>query len=260
MKMLVFKLVKIAKLALRLKQTLVPVHGNQSGSTLLIVAVGIAIVTAVAMAYANMYASVRKVQAKVDFLNAVAQIQLTLANTANDANSWARTTSDSTNNSSMNCIQNQNCTVAVNATGFVLWPAGTTSFTNLSDAVYDGTNASSGYTLTGQPCTTFSTSGNRQCPIHVNLTWATPGCGPAPCQAPITVAAEILFRPGAGSAVGDINESHTTLSFTQNSSTSGDPCATPVPPSEVATCASPNYSNDTLICTSTGFRCGQVYY
>ena len=231
---------------------------NDAGSTILTAVIAIAIVSALSVLYANVYASIRQAQTKNDLLNSISQIQLTIANTANDANSWAATLGDSSHNSTMNCIALQNCTTAVGPTEFILWPASESSYTTLTNAVYNGTSASQGFTRTGQPCTTFSLSGNADCPLHVNMTWSTPSCVPGSCQ--ITITADILYRPGPGvSGAALINESRFTLSFIQASNTSNDPCASPAPPAEVSTCLTPPYPADHLICTGTGYVCGQVY-
>ena len=240
----------------RLKMRLI---GFQSGSAILNAVIGIAAISALSLAYANVYASVRQAQAKNDFLNTVSQIQLTIANTVNDANSWKATVGDGSHNSSMTCIASRNCTSAVAATSFVLWPASESTYASLSTAIYDGTSASRGFTLAAKPCSTFSLSGSADCPIHVTMKWSTTGCTPAPCDAPITVSINILYRPAGSSVFGQIDETRYTLSFLQASNTSIDPCAGSPPSTEVSLCATPPYSGDSLVCTGTGYRCGQVY-
>jgi hypothetical protein len=234
---------------------------NQMGSSILITLVAIGVISVLALAYVDLQISIKKAQARVDSLNTISQIQLNIANTMNDANSWGATIADSSHNSSMACLANQNCTAPVSSTNFVVWPAGVTNYSDLSAAVYNGISPTQGFRLNGQPCTTFSMSGNDSCPLHVDLKWSTTGCGPAPCSAPVSITANILYKPVTPGAIGLLNESLLTLTFHQRSSlTASDPCSGPAPTSEAAFCASPPYSNYRLICTSTGFRCGQVYY
>jgi hypothetical protein len=224
--------------------------------------VGISVISVLSFAYAGVYAATQKLQSKVDFLNTIAQIQLNIANTVNDSNSWQVTLSDSNHNSAMNCIATKTCTAAMEPTGFVLWPAQTTNYSdsNLAEAIYNGINPSAGYTLSGQPCSRFSASGNGSCPIHVNLKWSTPGCTPAPCSPSVEITADILFRPGANSTLGSINESHLALNFRQKSVETAIPCSGIPPAKEVALCQHPPYPGYKMYCTATGFRCGRVYY
>ena len=233
---------------------------NQSGSTILMAVVGIAMVSMVSLAYIDIYSSTRQIQGKVNFFNTISQIQLNITNTVNDANSFAATLADSAHNSNMSCISNRNCTTAISSTGFVLWPAGTTNYSYLAQSLYDGTSPSAGYTLSGQTCSTFSMSGNSSCPIHVNLAWSTPGCAPAPCSAAVIMTANILYRPGTDSQFGSIDESQLALSFVQKSTSLAIPCSGAPPAPDAALCSSPPYPEYRLLCTATGFKCGQVYY
>lgn len=235
-------------------------HRNQRGSTLIAAISGIAIVSILSIAYADMYSSARKLQQRVDLLNTITQIQMNMTNTANDAKSWAASLNDSRHNPSMSCLAKDQCAAAITPTAFVLWPASVTNYEHVSNAVYDGTNASAGFTLNGQPCSTFSTSGNKDCPLHVNLKWSTPGCTPTPCQPVVTVTADILFRPGTKSSFSSVNENDLKLSFVQTSVGSPFPCSGAIPADEATLCASPPYPEDRLYCTPNGFRCGRVFY
>lgn len=238
--------------------------------------IGIAVIATVSALFADIYATARTEQNKVDLLNTIAQIQLTIVNTVNDSNSWNTTISDTHRNSSMGCISAQNCGV-VNPTPFVLWPAGgatggsTSSYpsstggytisSNTSNAVYDGTNASAGFTLTGKACSTFSSTGSPDCPLHVDLKWSVPtACSPAPCTPVVWITANVTYRPGPHATITNINENLLKLTAIQQLSSTTIPCSGSVPSSELAICQSPPYQGDAIVCTATGFRCGQVFY
>lgn len=223
-------------------------------------AIGIAVISVLSLVYANLYSSVRQVQSKVDLLNTVAAIQLNLTNTANDARSWTATLNDTEHNASMACLRSQTCTTARSG-ALVLWSAETSNYKDLSKATYDGTNSAAGFTLSGRRCSEFTPDGNRACPLHVDLTWSTPGCSPAPCTPPVTITASIQYRPGRSfSPTLSLNEKQLKLSFVQKANASNIPCSGTVAEDEAILCTNPPVASYRLICTSTGFRCGQVYY
>jgi len=243
---------------------------DESGSVLVIVLTVTAIIAVLAVAYAESLVSAQQTRAKLAFLNLTAELQTRIRNTANDANSWTVTISDLTNNSSMACISTDSCTSPVGPTPFVLWPAGVTASHQKMLAVYDSTNPASGFTLSGKSCSSFNENGSSDCPVHVNMTWSTVGCSPAPCKAPILISADVLYRPlsvktasGANSgveALGAVNEKNLSIEFYQSSVNPSVACSGNIPPNEAALCANPPDPNDKIVCTANGFRCGQVFY
>lgn len=233
---------------------------RERGSVTALILISIAVIMVLVIAYADAYRSVRRSRAHVNFLNAVAQIQLNIRNTVNDPGSWTTTANDATNNPTMACLSSRTCALPQPPQDFVLWPAGVPSYGTLTLATYDGTNPAAGFDLDGKSCTGFSGSGSATCPIHVILKWSTPGCTPTPCDAPVTVQADVQYRPSGLAAFGTINEALLTLTFDQKLTGVSSSCTGQPPPAEVSTCASPPYSHDQLICTSTGWRCGTVYY
>ena len=233
---------------------------NQRGAVTALVLIAMAVVLCLALAYANAYREVRKARSHVNFLNAVAQIQLNIRNNVNDPGSWATTIADTANNPSMACISAQSCTTPTAPTNFILWPVGVPSYTNKSLAIFDATDATAGFDLDGNSCNTFTTTGNVNCPIGITMKWSTTGCTPAPCQPPITVQADVMYRPTTFDSFGQQNEALLTLTFQQSLVGAATSCSGAPPPAELALCTPPPYPHDKLVCTAGGWRCGTVYY
>jgi len=222
--------------------------------------IGIATVSVLALAYANSYASIRKVRASLNTLNLFSQIQLNLRNTIDDHDAWQATIADPAN-ASMSCILSRSCTSDVPPTAFTLWAPGVTNYSDRAKAVYDGQNASAGFALDGNRCFTFSASGTSACPVHVELTWQAQACSPAPCDAKISIQSKILYRPDpTTSSVLKVNESKLAILYDRKEAGSSTNCLNPASPNEALICASPPYPDDQLVCTSSGLKCGRVYY
>jgi hypothetical protein len=221
--------------------------------------VGLFLVSFFVSYFASAYNDVRRMQSRSTFLNIVSQTQINIVNTVNNAASWQATISDTVHNQGMACLANQSCPQAMNNINFVLWPAGTTDYSDLSMAVYDGTNPSNGFSMVdGTPCSTFSTTGSSSCPIHINLSWST--CGASPCTPAVTVTAEFLFRPGVNSPIFAVNEQNYLLQFAQVLTGSTQYCSGLPSASVVAQCKNPPYPNDKIYCLPSGWACGQIYY
>ncbi len=222
--------------------------------------IGLLIVSIFVSYFASAYSDVHRQQARSTFLNIVSQTQINITNTVNNTASWQATISDTLHNQGMACLATQSCP---NSSGnsFVLWPAGTTNYTDLSAAVYDGTNPSAGFSLLdGTPCSTFSLTGHSECPIHIDLTWAT--CGASPCTPAVTVTGTFYFRPGGSSQIFNINENNYLLQFVQVLTGATLYCSGQPSASVVAACTNPQapYQNDKIYCLPTGWTCGEIFY
>lgn len=239
-------------------QTCLSQRRSESGSTIVLALIGISCVAILELALAQIEASANRTQAKLNLLNVVSEIQLRIWNTVNDSNSWAVTTSDLAHNAAMGCLLSGPCP-AVASTNFVLWPAGTSSYAKLASATYDGTNSSAGFTLAGVPCSSFKKTGSPDCPLHVDLKFSASACATGPC--PVWIDADIWYRPGTtSSGNGTINEANLKLGFPQTSTHYQVSCSGPIPSAEAAACAPPPYTDDSIVCTGSGWRCGRVYY
>jgi type II secretory pathway pseudopilin PulG len=231
-------------------------RSSQAGSAMMMALIAIGIVAILSFTLARSFVPQTQAQTKINFLNVASQIQLQIRNASNDPQSFAATVTDTTNNPGMDCLPTNTCPPQTARTPFVLWPAGTTNFTDKAAAIYDGTNPSAGFTLDGAKCTTFSMNGNANCPLHLNLKWTT--CGTA-CTPAVTITADVIYRPGTSSTSFTVNDANYSLQFVQAMIGSSDPCAAAPSASEVAICQPPPYPQDKLFCLPSGWQCGQVY-
>lgn len=232
--------------------------GNQKGSTIIIALIAMAVFSGFILSVAQMQKTNKQMQKKIDTSNIISQIQTNIINTINDKNSWTNTLRDSANNGSMNCITSRNCG-PVTETTFVLWSSNSTTYTNTEFAVNNSNSATAGYTFSGKVCNTFTQSGNSDCPIKINMTWSTIGCSPAPCDSEVMIRLGVLLKPSGDLNYLRIRDDSFDVVFKQTSINTSLPCSGMPDMVEIAKCTNPVFADYKLICTRSGYKCGQIY-
>ena len=243
---------------------------NDRGSVLAFALIGVVVAGVIISYVASSYASSKRVQAKINFLNLVAQLQLNIRNTVNSDPAWQTTIAYPPNNAvgsptMTDCFAKFSCASPASPQKFTLWPA-LPDTTDLTQAIFDGLNSSAGFTLNGDKCDATTGGflqsaadpnfGNPKCPISVRLRWSVkPGCvSQATCIAVIT--ADILYSPGPNPPLGAINAQNYSFTFDQ---AGPGYCAGAPALAEQLACTHPPSTKDYLYCTTKGWKCGQVY-
>jgi hypothetical protein len=113
--------------------------------------------------------------------------------------SWQATLSGARNNTAVACLRNSTqCTESGNPGGSPIADRPFAIYDGAGALYYDATSTSSGFNLAGQPCDTYSSAGNDQCPFRFDLQW-TATCNAGNCINPqVTVKALLVYTPSPG--------------------------------------------------------------
>lgn len=113
-------------------------------------------------------------QEEILFKNNVIDIRDSLLSAVASDSAWAMTRSK---NAVMNCVTPEQtyCRTGVFDRATIVLYDGS------GNAIYNSTNPSAGYRMDGAPCNSFSSSGNDQCPLRVNVSWRST-CGSDGCS------------------------------------------------------------------------------
>jgi len=161
--------------------------GNSKGLSMMETILAMLMVGISAMTLIDLYRQMNQWQTSS---NAQMQLQLfarDLALVIRDSRSWTRTI-NATVNTNMACLADPavECTEPAAQT-FALFDA-------TGALIYDSTNPYSGISLNGRPCSTFSQSGNADCPFRYELQWR-PLCT-TPCLKPqLEISARLTYAP-----------------------------------------------------------------
>jgi|GEM_PF-3010799 len=131
-------------------------------------------------------------QRRSNVLDKTQQLVASITSMIEDDTAWNNTVAHAIN-TNLACLQSHvgNCTLTSGGS-FNLYDRN-------GELLIEALNNTSGFAPSGPNCDTFSTSGNSQCPLHVNLTWE-PLC--TTCHAnQLKVNVEIIFAPLSDSKI-----------------------------------------------------------
>ena len=211
----------------------------QRGSAIVVALIAMLSMSLICVVVYGYFLNLQKNQNRQNLLKTVSQIQANIANTIYSDDAFSKT---------------------ILITNNPIPPAGSWVQFKLLDAngtiVYDSTNPQSGFSAGGTACYTWSSSGSPSCPLHLDLQWQqVPNCVPLGPPA-IKFMGTYTYSPG-GEAQTPINWQYYSgqLSVCRPiaiQSSSNFNCAGAPPTSS---CSAP----ETWYCSSTGWKCGQVY-
>lgn len=171
---------------------------TEFGFSFLELLIAIGLLSTATMAIMSMNVSLSTKQADLNSLFQIDSVRQNIQVLVRNQSSWVKTTHMSLNASpgGMGCLNDGTpCTENGSASGtpitnrrFAIYdPAGT--------LIFDATNTANGFTFDGTPCSSFSQSGNDECPFRFELTWSAQ-CTSGSCVNPVVkVTGALVFRP-----------------------------------------------------------------
>ncbi|MDR3608408.1 MAG: tail fiber domain-containing protein [Oligoflexia bacterium] len=157
---------------------------GEAAFTLLEVMVSLALVGVVALFVTSVAKMTAKVQSQATLAATATQIRNNLVNLINNSSAWHNTINDQGDNPSLYCLSTTTAplpspspspTPCAVGGGSVVSPA--YQIMAVKDSSSGGANyytyngATSGYTQSGVPCNSFSSSGNDACPLQFTVKW-----------------------------------------------------------------------------------------
>lgn len=146
---------------------------NERGSTLIQVLVATGMMAVIASNTATILKNQSDMQTEIRLKSEILEIRQVLLSGISNDSSWTSTVSQ---NLFMKCLTPSQAYCQANGTqtkNFKLYDAG-------GKLIYDSVTPTSGFTLSGATCNTYSANGNDQCPIRADINWKAV-CTTAPC-------------------------------------------------------------------------------
>lgn len=232
------------------------------GMSLIEVLIALGMVGILSSVIATVMAQMQKAQNQLNVLNTIENMRINIQKLAADGSAWRETVLDAANSGpglTLACVQN-NASCNHNADAALISSNETIDNGTLDNAPFgdlallktsnggvyiNGTSATSGYTDKGTPCTTWTATGNDECPIRWKMKIALECQGAATCLNPTIRLIAVLYYRSAGAnamkkivnetkyrvdirrgAKGDTRAERFTAEYRGAPAADGGPCST----------------------------------